>query len=441
VAGRIQRVKGTRDLLPPETALWAAVEEQARRTFALYGYREIRTPIFEETELFARGVGESSDIVGKEMYSFTDRGGREVTLRPESTASVCRAYLEHGMDAGPQPVRLFYIGPQFRYERPQKGRYRQFHQIGAELLGGEGPQSDVEILLLLVAFLQGLGFRDLEVLLNTVGDAPSRELYRARLVEFLTPRADRLSDDSRRRLATNPLRILDSKSPAEQALLANAPRLEDSLSPASREHFARVRELLHGFGLHHRVEPRLVRGLDYYTNTVFEIVSAGLGAQDALCGGGAYESLVQELGGKPTYGVGFAIGEDRLLEVLPAASPQRLVPPGPVLIRIVAAKGGASDSLQFAALALAETLRGLAIPALSLGEATASRVFAYAEQMQSPAIVLLGEDELQAGTLTVRATATREQQTLPRAEALSHLKSLYSRFSSSTLSTPSEASA
>nr|MBP9826380.1 histidine--tRNA ligase [Thermoanaerobaculia bacterium] len=336
MAQRFQAPKGTRDILPADSALWAAVEAVARAVFGRYGFREIRTPIFEETELFARGVGESSDIVGKEMYSFVDKGDRNLTLRPENTAAVVRAYVEHGMARQPQPVKLFYIGPQFRYERPQKGRYRQFHQIGAELLGGKGAESDAEVLLMLVALLGELGFRDLKVLINTVGDEASRSAYREALVGYLESHREKLSDESLRRLSTNPLRILDSKSPQEQELLAGAPQLRDSLTGESRAHFAAVCAALQQFDVAFEVSPRLVRGLDYYTNTVFEIVSEGLGSQNAICGGGAYEGLVEELGGSPTYGVGFAIGEDRLLDVLPADSPARraglFLSVGPVVV-------------------------------------------------------------------------------------------------------------
>lgn len=424
MAKRFSAPKGTRDLLPPETAVWSRVEAAARRVFGRYGYREIRTPIFEETELFLRGVGETTDIVGKEMYSFTDKGGRNVTLRPESTAAVCRAYVEHGMQQLPQPVRLLYIGPQFRYERPQKGRYRQFHQIGAELLGGRGAESDVEILLMLVAFLRELGFRDLRVLINTVGDAESRSAYRAALVDYLTPRKAHLSEESARRLVTNPLRILDTKSPEEQALLADAPKLEAHLTPKSRDHFARVLSSMEAFSVPFVVEPRLVRGLDYYTNTVFEIVSEGLGSQNAICGGGAYEGLVEELGGPPTYGVGFAIGEDRLIEVLPADSPARRGEPGPVVVgRIGKASiegGGPSD-----ALALAERLRGRGIPAVEVSGGKAAKAFELAEKLGSPAVAFLGDDEIAAGTVTVKLLSTREQATVSPDEAIARLRALY----------------
>jgi histidyl-tRNA synthetase len=420
---RIQAPKGTRDLLPPETAVWAAVESAAREIFALYGYREIRTPIFEETELFVRGVGESTDIVGKEMYTFEDRGGRSLTLRPENTAPVCRAYLEHGMQSLPQPVRLFYIGPQFRAEKPQRGRYRQFSQIGAELLGGRGAQSDAEILLLLVAFLRRLGFSDLKVLLNTVGDEASRAAYRRALVAYFEERKAHLGEDSLRRLATNPLRILDSKDPREQEALAGAPRLEASLTAESREQFAAVRAALEAFGVAHEVSPRLVRGLDYYTHTVFEIVSEGLGAQNAICGGGAYEKLVEELGGPATYGVGFAIGEDRLIDVLPAATRARLAGIGPAIVAPMGRLPDTADGVS-PLLELLEELRAQGIPAIE-GPAKKERLFAFAESIQAPVIVFLGETELQQKTLAVRDLRTRNQESIPRAQAAAKLRSLF----------------
>lgn len=429
MAKRYQAVKGTRDLLPAETALWAAVEATVRRVFALYGFGEIRTPVFEETELFARGVGEATDIVGKEMYSFVDKGGRHLTLRPESTAAVCRAYVEHGMQSLPQPVKLYYIGPHFRYERPQKGRYRQFNQIGAELIGGKGAESDAEIVLLLVAFLRELGFTDLKVLLNTVGDAESRAIYRARLVEYLRPLADRLSEESRRRLETNPLRILDSKSPEEQQILAAAPELEPCLTEASRAHFASVKDILRRFDVAFEVTRGLVRGLDYYTNTVFEIVSEGLGAQNAIVGGGAYERLIEELGGPPTYGVGFAIGQDRLIEVLPVSfkEKQKLQVRGVVVIRAIADSSDPSGgrAVEEAAQALAEELRRTGVPAVSLGNVAPAKAYAYAEQNGSPALVVLGKDEMNSGSLTVRTTATRKQEMMSRPAAFSFLKSFF----------------
>jgi histidyl-tRNA synthetase len=410
VAKTIQSVKGMRDLLPPETAVWAAVEERARRVFASYGYGEIRTPILEETELFVRGVGESSDIVGKEMYSFVDRGGRSLTLRPESTAAVARAFVEHRLADKGLPAKLFYIGPQFRYERPQAGRYRQFFQIGAELLGDPGPLSDAEVLLMLVALLRELGFHQLTVLVNTVGDTASRAAYREALVAFLRPLADQLSEDSRRRLETNPLRILDTKSPTERELLKGAPRLADSLSGESREHFAAVLAMLDRFGVRYRVEERLVRGLDYYTRTVFEIVAEGLGAQDAICGGGRYDGLVAELGGPELPGIGFAIGEDRLLSVLPASFRAQVAPRPPALVAALGQVPAAE------ALALAEELRqaGVAVVA-DLAGRSLKAVFKQAERLGAERLVLLGDDEVAAGTVTVKNLTTGQQQQVARA--------------------------
>ena len=317
MGNRVRGVKGTRVLLPPDSTVWAAVESVARRVFAGYGFGEIRTPIMEHTELFVRSVGESTDIVGKEMYSFADRKGRRLSLRPEGTAPVVRAFVDQGMAAGALPQRLYYIGPFFRYERPQRGRYRQFHQIGAEILGDAGPLSDAELISMLMRFLEELGHRGLDVLINTVGDAASRGAYRDALLAYLQPARDSLSAESQRRLESNPLRILDSKSSHDREVLEGAPRLEDHLSEDSRRHFDSVMAALDSRGIATTLAPRLVRGLDYYTRTVFEIVSTELGAQDAIVGGGRYDDLVGELGGPSLPAIGFAIGEDRLVDTLP----------------------------------------------------------------------------------------------------------------------------
>ena len=318
---RFQTVKGMRDLLPGEAGAFAQVEATARRVFTLYGYREVRTPVVEDTDLFVRGVGEGSEIVGKQMYTFDDKKGRSLTLRPEGTAPVARAYLQHDMASLPQPVKVFYMGPYFRYERPQAGRFRQFSQIGAEVIGDPGPYSDVELLVMLLRFLEALGFEDLEVGLNSVGDPECRQRYSRRLREFLEPHRDELGADSRRRLGTNPLRILDTKAPGERRLLEDAPHLREVLGDPAREHFEVVCEQLERFGC--RLPDRRqagARGLDYYTRTVFEITSGALGAQDAILGGGRYDGLIGELGGPAVPGIGFAIGEDRLVDVLPDSS-------------------------------------------------------------------------------------------------------------------------
>jgi histidyl-tRNA synthetase len=421
-AGRVRSVKGTRDLLPPETAVWAAVEAVARRVFTAYGYGEVRTPVLEETELFVRSVGETTDIVGKEMYTFPDKKGRSLTLRPENTAPVVRAFVEHGLHQLPAPVKLFYIGPQFRYERPQAGRYRQFHQIGAELIGDPGPLSDAELILMLVRFLEELGFGSLVVLLNTVGDEASRAAYRQALRDYLEPHRAALGEDSRRRLDTNPLRILDSKDPAERELLAGAPALADHLSAEARAHFDAVVAMLDRFGVRYRIEDRLVRGLDYYTRTVFEIVAEGLGAQDAIVGGGRYDRLVAELGGPEVPGIGFAIGEDRLIDVLPRAFRDTHAPPAPVG---VVAVGGVEPA---EALALAEELRRRGVAAVSeLVPRSVGTALKRLSRLGATKVVLLGEEELAAGEATLKDLVTGEQARVPREELLGKLTRLAPR--------------
>ena len=416
---RIQSVKGTRDLLPAQTAIWAGVEEVARRVFGNYGYREIRTPVLEETDLFVRSVGETTDIVGKEMYTFQDRKGRSLTLRPENTASVVRAFVQHGLQTEPLPVKLFYIGPQFRYERPQKGRYRQFHQIGAELIGDPGPYSDAELILMLVRFLTELGFDDLVVQLNTVGDDQSRAAFRQGLRDYLEPHRQELGSDSQRRLDTNPLRILDSKSPAERALLEGAPELVDFLTDESRDHFDTVQRILERNGLSYHVEPRLVRGLDYYTSTVFEIVSGGLGAQDAIVGGGRYDGLVEELGGAPLPAIGFAIGQDRLIEVLPDDFARAVTSVAP--ISVLTAGNVAVDE----ALAVAEILRGAGLPVSpELGSRSVKAALRRADRSGSRFVVLIGDEEIGAGEVTVKDLQTAEQSRVPRERLVDHLRGM-----------------
>jgi histidyl-tRNA synthetase len=417
VKSSIRSVKGMRDLLPPETAVWAAVEATARRVFAAYGYGEIRTPALEETELFVRSVGEATDIVGKEMYTFPDKKGRSLTLRPENTAPVARAYVEHNLRDLPAPVKLFYMGPQFRYERPQQGRYRQFYQIGAELLGDPGPVADGEVILMLVRFLSALGFRELTVLLNTVGDEASRTAYREALVAYLAPHRDRLGEDSRRRLETNPLRILDTKIPAERELLAGAPELAEFLSPESRDHFQGVSAILDRFRVPYRIDRRLVRGLDYYTRTVFEIVAAGLGSQDAIVGGGRYDRLISDLGGPEVPGIGFAIGQDRLIHVLPEEFRRSVLPPPPVVVVAVGEVGFGE------ALELAEELRSRGVPAIAeLSSRSLKAALKRADRLGSRHAVLLGDDELAAGEVTVKDLKSGEQRRLPRQEAVTLLE-------------------
>jgi len=406
---RYRSVKGTRDLLPPETGVWAAVEAVARRVFGLYGYAEIRTPVLEHTELFVRSVGEATDIVGKEMYTFEDRKGRSLTLRPESTASVARAYVEHGLHTWPQPVKLYYVGPHFRYERPQRGRYRQFHQIGAELLGDDSPHADAELLLMLMRFLRELRFRDLEVRLNTVGDAASREAFREALVAYLAPRTAALSEDSRRRLGSNPLRILDSKHRGDRAILDEAPELADHLTEPARRHFAAVRAALDRMGVAYVVDPRLVRGLDYYTQTVFEIVSRDLGAQDALVGGGRYDDLVASLGGPAVPGIGFAIGEDRLVDVLPDAFRATVSAVAPVVAV------GVGEAGMGAVLGLGEDVRAAGIACeIELSSRSLGATLKRADKSGVRIVLILGDEELASDTVTVKDLERGTQERVPR---------------------------
>ena len=326
----LKAVRGTRDFLPPETALWNRVEATAREVFARYGFGEIRTPIFEDTQLFARGVGEETDIVSKEMYTWEDRAraqsekAQSLTLRPENTAGVVRAYIEHKLGERGDLQKLYYIGPQFRRERPQRGRYRQFWQIGVEVLGpvssgAESPVRDAEVLEMLATLLDELGIRGWQLQLNSVGSAEDRKRYNAALREALEPVKARMCEDNQRRAETNPLRVLDSKEPADQEIIDALPKIADFLDADSAAHFAAVRAALDACGVAYTVNPRLVRGLDYYTRTTFEFTvpdGSGLGTQNALLGGGRYDGLSEMLGGPKAPGIGFAIGEDRLILVL-----------------------------------------------------------------------------------------------------------------------------
>jgi histidyl-tRNA synthetase len=318
---QIRSIKGVRDILPPASVVWNGVEQAARQVFGNYGFGEIRLPLIEESRLFARSVGEDTDIVGKEMYTFTDRDQTSISLRPEATASVCRAYIEHGMHTWPQPVKLYYMGPMFRRERPQKGRYRQFYQIGAEVLGqSEAPEIDAELIEMLLAFFGKIGLTGTKLYVNSIGCKDCRPKYVELLREELRKVRDKLGADSQRRIETNPLRVLDSKTPEEQPIIEALPRISDHLCPACREHFAELKEQLAMRGIVYEQSWRLVRGLDYYTRTTFEIIGSGLGSQDALCGGGRYDGLVELLGGPPTKGIGFAIGTDRLMLALEAST-------------------------------------------------------------------------------------------------------------------------
>jgi len=422
---RFAAVKGTRDVFPPESERWAAAEAVCRRVFSSYGYGEVRTPVLESTELFARSVGETTDLVHKEMYSFADRKGRSLTMRPENTAGVVRAVIESGAANGAMPLRLWYIGPQFRFERPQAGRYREFRQIGAELFGVSGPAGEAEVLAMLFAFLSALGFENLSASLNSVGTAETRARLGEALRDALAPKASEFGEDDRRKLEQNPLRLFDSKDPSVKAALAHAPRPADFLDEGSRRHHDEVRRLLAEARIPFRDEPGLVRGLDYYTRTVFEVVSSDLGAQDAILGGGRYDALVGALGGPELPAIGFAIGEDRLLQVAPYVPPARglalVLPQGPDEIPV--------------ALAVADEIRKLGgdlttetdlnARGFKKGMSRANDLFSQATALGfEPSrmfAVLIGERERMQRTVTLKRLATGEQDTFPAGELAERL--------------------
>jgi histidyl-tRNA synthetase len=413
----LQAVRGTRDLLPPETELWNHIDTTVRGIFERYSFGEIRTPILEDTQLFARGVGEETDIVSKEMYTFTPEHtsgehGQSLTLRPENTAGVVRAYIEHQLGETGQLQKLYYIGPQFRRERPQKGRYRQFFQIGAEVIGppsagSESPLRDAEVLEMLATLLSELGVTGWKLLLNSVGSATDRPRYVQALRGALEPVVTRMCADCQRRAVTNPLRVLDCKHPEDQPIIATLPRIWDSLDEGSKEHFAAVCAALDACGVPYEHDHRLVRGLDYYTRTTFEFVSGDLGAQNALLGGGRYDGLSEAIGGPKAPGIGFAMGEDRLVLTLQAQNKHM-----PRLAAAYIAPLG--DRMSPAALVLARDLRaaGLRIE-LGDGSFRLKKSFEAANKV-AHTIVILGEDEAASGILTVKHFATGEQVKVPR---------------------------
>jgi len=417
----LKAIRGTRDLLPPETALWNRIEATARSVFARYNFGEIRTPVFEDTALFSRGVGEETDIVSKEMYTWEDRARAQsekpqsLTLRPENTAGVVRAYIEHKLGESGQLQKLYYIGPQFRRERPQKGRYRQFSQIGAEVIGpasagSESPLRDAEVLEMLATLLDELGISGWTLHLNSVGSAADRERYNQALREALVPLAPQMCEDCQRRSVTNPLRVLDCKVPADQPIIETLPRIGDSLDADSIAHFAAVTAALDAAGVPYTRNHRLVRGLDYYTRTTFEFTHGGLGAQNALLGGGRYDGLSEMIGGPRAPGIGFAMGEDRLVLTLLALESAA------VEMKADAYIAPLGEGMNAAALNLARELRrqGLWIE-LGDGSFRLKKSFEAADKT-ARRIVILGEDELQSGILTVKTFSTGLQIKVPRAE-------------------------
>jgi len=403
----LQPARGTRDLIGEEFRRHHAVAETARRVSALYGFEEWATPIFEDTRVFARGLGDTSDVVMKEMYTFLDRGGESLTLRPEMTAGVCRALVSNGLTQTNLPRKVFYAGPMFRYERPQKGRYRQFHQIGIEVLGAAEPLADAEVIACGWHILEALGIAEGTALeINTLGDAESRAAYRAALVAYFSAHRDALSHDSRVRLEKNPLRILDSKDETDRAIVAGAPVIGDHLTPAAAAFYDAVRRHLDRFGVPYRENPRIVRGLDYYSHTAFEFVTDRLGAQGTVMAGGRYNGLVEEMGGPPTPAVGWAAGIERLSMLLPAAPPA----PRPVAVIPV------GEAQEGPALDMVQALRRAGVAAEIAYRGNLKRRMERANRIGARAAVILGEEEIAAGVALLRDLDAGTQERVPLAE-------------------------
>ena len=402
----IKAVRGVHDILPADAPRWQRVEAAARRVFEAYGYQELRPPIFERTELFARGIGEVTDIVQKEMYTFDDRSGESLTLRPEATASVLRAYVEHGLHVQPKPVRLYTIGPMFRYERPQAGRYRQFHQLNLEAVGEVHPALDAEVIAVLIELFRAVGLADrLTLSLNSIGDAACRPAYRENLVAYLRRHAAELCQECRERTERNPLRVLDCKKPDCQPALENAPSILEALCRECAEHFSRVRQYLDATGLAYHVTPRLVRGFDYYVRTTFELLTGGRGAQNAVAGGGRYDGLVQLLGGPPDPGIGFAVGMERLVLLLPpdphAAAPLALlIPLGDAALR------------HLLPVAQAVRRRGIVVE-LGYGARKLRSELDRANRLKVPYAVIVGESELEKSEALIREMGSGTQRSVP----------------------------
>ncbi|MEW8539245.1 MAG: histidine--tRNA ligase [Candidatus Thiodiazotropha endolucinida] len=415
MAKQIQAIRGMKDILPQQSPLWQFLEDRVRSVLSRYGYAEIRMPIVEMTELFKRSIGEVTDIVEKEMYTFADRNGDSLTLRPEGTAGCVRAGLENGLIFN-QTQRLWYQGPMFRHERPQKGRYRQFHQIGVEAFGLAGPDIDLELILITARIWRELGLRDLELQLNTLGTSEERANYRDQLIVYLRERFDELDEDSQRRLESNPLRILDSKNPRMASVIEDAPSLMEYLGDQSMAHFDRLRQGLDDAGVGYRLNPRLVRGLDYYSRTVFEWVTQSLGAQGTVCAGGRFDGLVGQLGGRATPAVGFAMGLERLIAMLETLDLKEQLPVPDVYLVMMGDRASREGVL------LAERLRS-ALPTLRLishcGGGTFKNQLKKTDRSQARYALVLGEDEVarrEIGLKPMRSEGKQEQIALSQLE-------------------------
>jgi histidyl-tRNA synthetase len=410
----IQAVRGTRDILPDEVAVWHRMEAAARDLFARYGYREVRTPVFEDTELFARGIGAETDIVSKEMYTFADRDGGSLTLRPEATAGIVRAVIEHNLMNTDPALKVYALGPMFRRERPQKGRYRQFHQVDVEAFGFVSPTIDAEVIELALAYLDACGVGDRELVLNSVGDRRCRPAYVQRLREALREKAPSMCADCQRRAETNPLRVLDCKVPEDQAAIEALPKITHHLCAPCSDHFAEVRRQLELLGIPYRLDPRLVRGLDYYVRTTFEVTSGRLGSQSSVLGGGRYDGLVKDLGGPDAAGIGFAVGLERLALLVPAGDAKARC--DVFLLPLAAA---ALDR----ALRLQRALRQAGLAAMLDPERRSFKSrMKQADKLGARFVAILGEDEMARGVWTVRDMGRSEQKDVTEEQVLEHLK-------------------
>lgn len=420
-----QRPKGTNDILPGESEKWQTIEQTARKLFAQYQFHEIRTPIFEHIEVISRSVGDTTDIVTKEMYDFHDKGDRHITLRPEGTAPIVRSFVENKL-FGPEhqkPYKVYYMGPMFRYERPQKGRLRQFHQIGVEVFGSDNPATDVETMAMALQFFRELGIKDLRLVINSLGDQETRTAYRQALIDYLTPFKEQLSADSNRRLLENPLRVLDSKDEKDKAVVAGAPSILDYLSETAQKHFEAVTKMLDALNIAYEIDSNMVRGLDYYTHTIFEIMSDDpkMGAQSTICAGGRYNQLVAELGGPETAGFGFAMGFERLLMILEAQG-ITLAAQKPLNAYVVSL----GEATNIEALQIVQSIRQAGFSAeRDVMNRKAKAQFKTADKLNAQLVLTIGETELANGVVNVKNLATRVEKAYPLTQIQTQFETVY----------------
>lgn len=417
----IQIPKGTKDVLPKQSYLWQYVEKTARETAESFGFREIRTPVFEHTELFQRGVGDTTDVVSKEMYTFLDKGNRSMTLKPEGTAGVARSFVENGLMNDGLPAKMYYFSPAFRYERPQAGRLREHHQFGVELYGAAGPQADAEVVTLVDAFYKKLGLKEVRLELNSIGCKECRRAYNVALKEYFAPRLGEMCEDCNARFEKNPMRMIDCKNEKCKVHTAGAPRMLDFLCPDCRAHFSEVCSLLDGAGVKYEINPSIVRGLDYYSRTVFEFVSGAAGAQGTVCGGGRYDTLLEQIGGKPVPAVGFGGGIERLLMVMEAEGV-----PLPEPNRVACYLAGMDEASRKKAFLLACELRGEGVPCeTDLMERSLKAQFKYADKIGARYVAVIGENELKEGAAEVKDMKNSSSERIKFCGLSAYLKKKY----------------